>query len=301
MLPPADRFYGDPFLFKKDGRTYLLFEEYPYPTAKGVISYVEIDENGRWNQPQLALERPYHLSYPFVFESDGEIYLIPETSANRTIELYRALDFPRRWALDRTLMTGVRAVDATVVQHHGKFWLFTCLGVGGASNAVELHLFHADALEGPWHPHRMNPVVSDVRHARPAGRLVHAGGELYRPAQDCSVRYGFAINFRRIKQLSEADYLEVPAGRLDPDWLPGNLATHTIDCNEDFIVLDARLHVREPRWRFREQSSSNRFADSVRAAESRASRIVMPWQGENWLGDCPRKAAHLDREPARIA
>jgi hypothetical protein len=276
MNPPSDRFYGDPFLFKKDGCNFLLFEDYRYATGKGVISYVEVDDAGNWGEPELALERPYHLSYPFVFESGGQIYLLPETSANRTIELYRAADFPKHWVLDRILMAGVRAVDATVVWYHEKFWLFTSLAAEGSTNTGELHLFFADALQGPWQPHPKNPIVSDVRRARPAGRLFSARGQLFRPAQDCSVRYGYAIVFQRIEVLSETDYREAPAGRIGPEWLPGNLATHTFDCNEDFEVLDARIQVFDPRWRFGLRSTSGRLPKTGPNGECYGSSITTP-------------------------
>jgi len=246
---PEGHFYADPCLFKKDGRNYLFFEDYCHAAGKAVISCLELDPAGNWSEPKVVLDRKYHLSYPFVFQWQDEVYLIPETSTNRTIELYRALEFPYRWALDRVLLRNVRAADATVIRYHDKFWLFATLGDPGRPNIESLHLFVADGLEGSWRPHPKNPVVSDVRRARPAGRLFFAQGELIRPAQDCSVCYGHAIVFNRVEVMTEEDYREVPAGRIGPEWLPGSLATHTLTFNEDFEVRDARLRMTRPRWR----------------------------------------------------
>ncbi len=38
---------------------------------KGHISVIRMDEQGVYSEPVKVLERPYHLSYPFVFEWEG--------------------------------------------------------------------------------------------------------------------------------------------------------------------------------------------------------------------------------------
>ncbi len=79
MRPPRDRFYADPFLIERNGRSYLFFEEYKFSSGKGLISCCEVDSVGNCSEPRVVLERPYHLSYPFLFSLQGEVYMIPET------------------------------------------------------------------------------------------------------------------------------------------------------------------------------------------------------------------------------
>jgi hypothetical protein len=243
IVPSRERFYADPFILKKGGVNYVFCEEFLYDRPKGVISCFEVDARGNYSEPRVVLEREYHLSYPFVFEWQGQIYLLPETGANRTIELYRAVEFPHRWELAHVLMENLHALDPTLLKHRGKFWLFVNPRVEGHPDCEELDVFFANSPLGPWTPHPKNPVVSDVRRARPAGRLFWANGQLFRPAQDCSVRYGYAVSLNRVDVLSESDYREVPVRRIDPDWLPGNLATHTFNFSEDLEVIDAQLEV----------------------------------------------------------
>ncbi len=50
--------------------------------------------------------------------------MMPETAENKTIEVYRCVEFPYRWELAVTLMTNVNAVDATLVEHENRWWLF---------------------------------------------------------------------------------------------------------------------------------------------------------------------------------
>jgi hypothetical protein len=135
-----------------------------------------------------------------------------------------------------------------LLEQDGRLWLFTAVAEEGASLHDELHLFSATTLEGPWEPHPMNPVVSDVRSARPAGRIFRHRGHLIRPSQDCSRRYGHALVFNRVDVLSADDYAETPIGRIEPDWMPGLVATHTYDAGTAFEVVDGKRVV--ARWPF---------------------------------------------------
>jgi hypothetical protein len=248
IRPPGDHFYADPFLLSHEGREFLFFEDYPYRTGKGVISCVELAD-GKPSSPRVVLERPYHLSYPFLFCWGDDVFMLPETGANRTVELYRAVDFPERWEIDRVLLSGIEAANSTLIEHKRKFCLFACVTVHRPGTSPELLTFFADSPFGPWHPHPMNPIVSDVRNARPAGKVFRHEGELVRPAQDCSVRYGHAIRFNTINVLSETEYRESPRGAIGPEWMPDSLATHTFSQDEAFRVLDALCSVRKPLWR----------------------------------------------------
>src|SRR5580692_10501978 len=75
--PPMDRFYADPFLFVRDGKTYLFFEDYRYSESRALISCAEVSSEGTLMEPVEVLRRPYHLSYPFLVEHEGIIYMIP--------------------------------------------------------------------------------------------------------------------------------------------------------------------------------------------------------------------------------
>jgi len=233
-----DRFYADPFLIKRTEKTYLFFEDFEFQTDRAAISCLEIDNQGGLSAPQRVLDNGYHMSYPYLIESRGIVYMIPETRTKKTIELYRATEFPRNWELIKIIAKDILAVDSTVFEHSGKFWLFTNIAVPGGSTFDELHLFYSDSLEAEWTPHPKNPIVSEVRRARPAGALFWEGGKLIRPSQDCSVRYGYALTFNEVQVLSENDYLEKHFSRIEPDWCRGSICTHTYNRTEEFEVLD---------------------------------------------------------------
>lgn len=247
LSTPRDRFYADPFLFSREGKTFLFFEDYRYHAGLAHICCAEIGPDGTMGEPVDVLKRPYHLSYPFVFEDGGQVYMIPETRQNGTVELYRAEEFPWRWTLDRVLLQDVSAVDATIHRQDGKWWMFVGLSNGKFSNCDELALFFSDSLSGPWQAHPQNPVVSDVRRARPGGALFVDGGRRIRPSQDCARAYGYALVFSEVTKLDETEYEEREIGRVDPDWKPGNMGTHTYTRSEEFEVIDGNLPVKFPK------------------------------------------------------
>jgi hypothetical protein len=85
----------------------------------------------------------------------------------------------------------------------------------------------------------MNPIVSDVRSARPAGRVFLRNGSLIRPSQDSSRRYGYALNLNRITKLTTNDYEEKLIERLEPPKSGGILAVHTYNFSGNITVMDA--------------------------------------------------------------
>jgi len=230
----------DPFVIEVDGRTHLFYENYSFEAGRAMIGTVELGPAGLASTPQVVLKQPYHLSYPFVFRRDGEFFMLPETSENKTIELYRAERFPDRWVLERVLMRDLVAVDSTLIEHAGRLWLFVNIAGRGTSISTELHLFSADDLFGRWRPHRRNPIVADAGRARPAGPIFQHDEALVRPSQDCTGGYGRAVVFNRIDRLDEGHYEEASVARIDPGWLEGNIGTHGYASTERYEVVDAR-------------------------------------------------------------
>lgn len=240
LVPPKDRDWADPFALHKDGRYFVFFEEVPFATRRGRIAMIELERSGRCSKPVTVLERDYHLSYPFVFEHEGALYMIPESSRNHTVELWRCVDFPGKWQLERNLLEGVRLVDATLHRAGEQWWLFgNCAPGSSRIFDDELCLFCAERLAGDWKPHPRNPVKSDPRSSRPAGRLFLRDGVLYRPAQVCVPRYGAGLALQRVVRLSAQEYGERQVERIVPPPESGLLGLHTMNHAGDLLVVDA--------------------------------------------------------------
>jgi hypothetical protein len=243
-----DRFWADPVVITVDGVDALFFEEYLYAEGRGGISCCVVGQDGTPGPARRVLQKPYHLSYPFVFVYDGDVFMIPESSENFTVDLYRCTRFPYDWTFEATLLSGIYATDATLHNDGARWWMFLTVGEEESFPWDELHLYMADSPLGPWQPHPGNPVKRDARSARPAGPLFRRDGRLIRPTQDCSETYGGAIHLCEIEVLTPTDFRERVAGRIGPDWFPGADGIHTLTATERIEVVDIRTP-RRFRWR----------------------------------------------------
>lgn len=235
-------YLADPFPFEHQGKIWLFAEEFPYATGKGIISVAECAADGTPGPFRPVLEAGYHLSYPAVFARDGQIYMIPETTENRTLELYRADPFPDRWVLQGVLAEDVSWADTTLFDHGGRVWLMTTTTDCGGSDRDNLCLFHASRFGDPFEPHPMNPVVVDARGARPAGWMERDhGGKWLRPAQDCSGGYGWGLMIARIDRLDREAYQETILARIPPPASLKATGLHTVNRSGAFEAIDAIL------------------------------------------------------------
>jgi hypothetical protein len=214
-LPPRRPLYflADPFPYHHNGRDSLLVEEYGHPKGvRGHISRVDVTADTVAVEPVIV--RDSHLSYPFTFEDDGRACCAAEMGQEDGCIIYQ-LGNDGAWAPRHHILRGHKIVDPTFVRIENRWWLF-CTDSQGAGSLV-LHAFYADDIDGPWTPHRLNPLKCDLSSARPAGRPLTIAGRLFRPAQDCSQTYGGAVNLMEVVELSPTRFREVRALRLEPD------------------------------------------------------------------------------------
>jgi len=247
ITPPKDRFWADPFVVARDNKYYIFIEEFLYAQQKGHISLIVMNKDGSWESPVRVLEAPYHLSYPFILEFEGDLYMVPESMGNGTVELYKCTAFPRKWEFQKNLMENCQAVDPTLIQWQGKWWMFVNqIETEGISSWDELFLHYSDSpLSENWIPHKRNPIVSDVKSARPAGRLFVHNGRLYRPSQNCSRHYGYGFNICEITKLTETEYEEKIVSVVEPKWDKNIVSTHTISYEDGLTIIDGELRRRK--------------------------------------------------------
>lgn len=238
-------YFADPFLWENNGSPFCFFEEYNYRTGRGHISVGRF-QDGELTEIQVALRTDYHLSFPFLFEHSGILYMMPETSEVRRLEVWKCCEFPNRWERHATALEGVAASDSTLNLIDGTWWLFTNISEDPFLDMnTELHIFKAD---GPdltrLEPHSTNPVVVNSRQARNAGRILQMDGKLYRPSQDNSHGlYGYGLRLMEIRRLSLDEYEETAVQAIEPDFEPGIIGCHHLDIRSGRVVMDARKKV----------------------------------------------------------
>jgi len=198
---------ADPFMISVDGAWYMFFEALNAQTGKGEIGLATSTNTRNWTYQQIVLTEPFHLSYPCVFESEGDFYMIPESYQAGSVRLYKAELFPTRWKYIRTLLNGSYFVDASIFQYQEKWWLLT------ESNPEMKHdtlrLYYADSLTSSWCEHPSSPIVAGNGHiARPAGRVIVSSDSIIRFTQDCDPIYGTSVKAFQITKLTTTSYVE---------------------------------------------------------------------------------------------
>ena len=205
---PFLTYRADPFLLEWRGETWILFEEFEYLTNKGRLGLCRLDGS----DGQLLMDRPYHLSYPFPLEYQGQLWLLPESCAHGTVDLYECEQFPQRWRLARSLLQGVDACDGTLLHLDGIWWLFVSVRPAGQGQRhLEIH-FSENLLQGVWQPHPIDAqrLYAGLRNqtGRPGGAFFRHGQDWIRPAQYSPDYYGQGLGYRRLVKLSTSEFEE---------------------------------------------------------------------------------------------
>jgi len=245
---PEGRFFADPFIVDAHGDDLIFMAEdgVDTPPFHGRISEIRANSHGRVTSVKPAIELPTHLSFPFSFEHAGVRYCLPENHESNGLHLFAQTT--DAWTQVATVIDGLPVVDPVLFRDNGVWRLFCCLR--SHDDIVHLFLFSAHDLRGPWRAHPLNPIKSDVRGARPAGALFSVNDSIYRPAQDCSARYGGALVIQRVLRMTDIAYDEEEALRIFPESLgPGYVGVHTLNFHKDHLVIDALKRVRPNRRR----------------------------------------------------
>lgn len=242
-------FVADPCVVEEGGEQYVFFEEYIEATQRGRIVCAKLQDLEAACLPSVVLEEDYHLSYPFVFKSEGVWYLVPESAEKRTVDLYRCTQFPQKWEFVKSLLTDVDAYDATFYQHLGRWWMFVNLRPHASTSPNELlYLFSAeDLLADHWQAHPENPIIHHADKARSAGALFKIDGVIYRPSQNCAGSYGRGLNLNAIIEWNERTYKEKTIAQCIPKGKSSLKGMHSLSYLDNTIISDGILT--RKRWR----------------------------------------------------
>lgn len=233
---PIRYWAADPFVFEKDEKTYLFAELFDYCTNKGVIGCTELTKSGilGW---KVIIDEQWHLSYPFVFENNGELYLMPEMNDGRSLWIYKAENFPYLWKKEKVVLDNVRLVDTTL------FLLEDCYIAFSQDNHQKPVAF------------RLNKQLCFDKYidykgengllVRPGGRFFTINNECYAVCQDCTQTYGGALIFYSTRITNERIELGDNCLHLLPSDIDLNTkieknGIHTYTATKEFEVIDVK-------------------------------------------------------------
>ncbi len=182
--------YADPFLFRYKGEIWLFVEAFDNKTEKGAIACMKY-EDGDFTNPEIVLEEDFHLSYPYVYEENGEVFMMPETMEDGCIQIYKADDFPKKWVKHKTLIEIENAVDTVICGDK----LITSVVTDSYEKRVDVDIY--DINTGKY----IKSLHKNSQHARGAGKIFLAEGKNIRPAQNCTNGvYGAGLVFYHIEE-----------------------------------------------------------------------------------------------------
>lgn len=193
---------ADPFYIPSPHNR-VIFEKYDYKNQKANIASLELKNDRFQKEEKLELELENHLSYPFIFEENGKLHLLPESyTSNKQLHF----TFDSKWNKEKDFVMDEHFMDASLLFHEGYYWLF-CSKKDQLNNAG-LYIYFSKKISATFEPHPLNPVKIDINSARPGGTPYSNEGKLYRPSQNCSKTYGGSIIINEIIRLSTIDFKE---------------------------------------------------------------------------------------------
>ncbi len=153
-----------------------------------------------------AISRNGGAGRPFAFLGKGTLYCCCQPLSSPGVLLYGYDDSTDNWLYSRRLFPDLPLLGPSVFRYENRYWLFG--GIEGFWKDVSLHAFHSDEVDGAWHPHPLNPLLTDIRSAIPAGGFLMVEDRLYRLGLDRSKERESAVRVKRIETLSPENYRE---------------------------------------------------------------------------------------------
>lgn len=248
LKQPSNVSRADTFIVKENDKYFIFFEEFDIKGRHGYLCVGELDKIKKTlDNVQICLKKDYHLSFPNVFKYLDKYYMIPETHANNSIDLYEFEQFPYKLKKIKTLVCNINAADSVLVQKDNLWFLFTNIYTNvNCLHSENLSIFTSDhLLNKDFKQLHKNPVVADKTYSRMGGQFYSENNKLYRVSQDCKVRYGYKVNIMEVDSLTVNTYNEHLHKEIYPP--KGYIAFHTLNSCEDIEVADGKIIVKTPK------------------------------------------------------
>lgn len=229
-----DRFFADPFVYSQSDTEIIVFvEELEFDKPIGRLTELVVDvKSKKLLRKYTLLELDSHLSYPAIIRNEGEVFVCPENGSAGKLTLYK-YDKELHKLLPVKVMIEEALADATIRKIGDVYYMFA---TKVPNTQEDLYLYQSTHFDGDYN--EVGLVTKGREHSRPAGDLFDVEGEFYRPAQNCSKRYGGAVEVMKCSISSDNRYSEAHCFSLNPTSFRYNIGLHTINFYEGGCVID---------------------------------------------------------------
>lgn len=243
---------ADPFVFEKNGITYLFYEAYDLIQRRGKIGYSILKENGCASNVRIVIDEPHHLSFPNIYEKDGDIFILPETSEASNIKIYKAISFPDKWVMEKVLVDDLFTCDTIIGKDFsGKDFLLTSEMY---RESVPNNNYASCWVKNVLYPLDDNMKVKGIGTLvaegdygiRNAGQFINKDTKVYRVGQNCLKRqYGKGIVLYEVESFDP--YIENEIFAIDCNDFTNHIikrtgnkiiGVHTYNCSEHYEIID---------------------------------------------------------------
>jgi len=261
--PKNKRYWiADPFLFDYGKNTFLFYEVYDRIKRKGLIGYSIIDSEGIITEPQIVLEEKHHLSFPYVFEYKGGIYMMPESADDLSISVYRAIHFPDKWERIKILDDIYSCDSIWIFRDHSIYKLLTSEMFRPAPEGI-IHSCYVKnksfaVYDGVIHidKDKFEYIGEGDYGIRNAGACFYDGEVQIRPGQNCTDGiYGKGLIFFSVVSVepySEKEIRSLSTSELDKHLKrTGNeelIGVHTYNVSSYYETIDFSFMDQVPIW-----------------------------------------------------
>lgn len=236
---------ADPFVYEKDDNTYIFFEALDLITRVGKIGYSIRNHDGSFTKPRIVIDEPCHLSFPNIFEYQGDIYIMPESCGDWQVKLFKAKSFPNKWESADYLLPDVYACDSIFIERDNERWLlanemYHNTPVDNYSSCwVKNYLYKMNGLKVCGNGEKVSEGDFGIRNA---GQSFWSEGKQYRIGQDCRYRqYGRGLSLFEIHSLEP--YNETMLWSMDCK----EIAPH-IRLFEDYEIIGVHTYNSSTHW-----------------------------------------------------
>ena len=167
--------------------------------------------------------------------------MIPESSKNLDIRLYKCIDFPLNWKLEKVLIDEIDAADSLVFYKDDKWWMLTNEDPMALGNHnYNLNIYYSNELVSDnWQPHKNNPIIMNSENGRNGGILFN-NQDVFRVSQQFGFykKYGENFSIHKIEILNESTYSEKTISTHSKFFSEDILGSHHFHSDNTYSVFD---------------------------------------------------------------
>lgn len=233
---------ADPFPVEYKGELYIFAELRRYANPHGTIGYARM-VNGKLSKWEEIINEPYHLSFPYVFEYNGDYYMCPESGECKELYLYKCENFPEKWVKDRVIIKNKELADTIFINDSTGRYGVACNWAGGVKNHYDIIFkltddYCLDSIS------EFRPKIEPFWISRPAGKIFDSKklGQQIMVSQICQNGYGEGLAFSSFS-VDWPHYSCNLIKKVYPREIKINknnnfIGMHTFNTTDNYVVID---------------------------------------------------------------